>query len=170
MGGGGSYSTAEMQSVYSTVPADKANGHSLEEVLALCRDAVGVFYSISQLSHRTLVRVVFLLLCRDAIGVFYSPSQLSHRTLVRVVFLLLCRDAIGVFYRPSQLSHRTLVRVVFLLLCRDAIGVFYSPSQLSHRTLVGVFFFYSSAEMQSLYSTAPTNWVIQNISLILRSV
>ena len=46
-----------------------------------------------------------LLLCREAIVVFYSPSQLGHRTLVWGV-LLLCSDAIYVFYSPSRLGQR----------------------------------------------------------------
>ena len=47
-------------------------------------------------------------------------------------------------------------RWAVLPLCSDAVGVFYSPSRLDHRTLdEGV---YLSAEMQSVYSTAPVDW------------
>ena len=53
---GGSYPTTEPLSVYSTVPADWVIGYSLwEGVLPLYRAAVDVFYSPSQLGHRTLV-------------------------------------------------------------------------------------------------------------------
>ena len=41
---------------------------------------------------------------------------------------------------------------------RDAVGVFYSPNQLGHRTLVIAKGSYTWAEMQSVYSTAPTDW------------
>ena len=51
---GKSLLSAEMQSVYFTAPTNLTTGHSLGEVLALCRDAVGVFYSPNQLDHRTL--------------------------------------------------------------------------------------------------------------------
>ena len=40
-----SYSSTEMQSVYSAAPADWIKGHSLWEVLLLYRDTVGVFSS-----------------------------------------------------------------------------------------------------------------------------
>ena len=39
--------------------------------------------------------------------------------------------------------------------CRDAVSVFCGPSRLDHRTLDGES--YSSAKMQSVYSTAPAN-------------
>ena len=42
--------SAAVQSVYSEVPVDWITGHSLGEVLSLCREAVGVFYSTSRLS------------------------------------------------------------------------------------------------------------------------
>ena len=79
-------------------------------VSPLCRDAVGVFHSLSRLSYRTLVEGV-LPLCRDAVGVFYSSSQLGYRTLVGGI-LPLYRDAVGVFYSPSWLGqiHRELCK------------------------------------------------------------
>ena len=46
-----------------------------------------------------------------------------------------------------------------LPLCREAVGVFYSSSRMGHPKLI-VGTSYSSAEMQSLYSTAPVNWAI----------
>ena len=44
-----SYLSAEIQSVYSTAPADWATGDSFGGVLPLCRDTVGVFYCPSRL-------------------------------------------------------------------------------------------------------------------------
>ena len=53
--GGGSYPSAEKQSVYSTAPDDWIKGHSLEKgALLLCRDAVGVFYSPNRLGNCNL--------------------------------------------------------------------------------------------------------------------
>ena len=146
--------------------------YSLEGVLPLCTDAVGVFYSPSWLGHRTLIGGV-LLLCRDAVGVFYSPSWLGHRTLIGGV-LPLCRDAVDVFYSPSWLGHRTLIGGV-LLLCRDAIGVFYSPSWLDHRTLIGgvlplcrdaVDVFYSPSWLGKRWKVDKTNRKISFILII----
>ena len=73
-----------------------------------------------------------------------------------------------------------------LTLCRDALGVFYSPSRLGHRKIVGGGLFplqrctrcilqpqltgpqencwrgsFPSAEMHSVYSTAPADWAIE---------
>ena len=41
-----------MQSVYSTAPADWATRTLVGEVLPLCTDSVGVFYSTSRLGHQ----------------------------------------------------------------------------------------------------------------------
>ena len=48
---GESYPSAEMQSVYSAVSADWANTTLVGGVLPLCRDAVGVFCSLSRLGQ-----------------------------------------------------------------------------------------------------------------------
>ena len=53
----GSYSSAEIQSVYSTAPADWDTGHSLGVVLPLNIDAFGVFYHQSPLGHSILIVV-----------------------------------------------------------------------------------------------------------------
>ena len=51
----GSYLSAEMQSVYSTAPAEWVTGHSLMGwVLLLCQDSVSVFYSPSRLGNKIL--------------------------------------------------------------------------------------------------------------------
>ena len=67
---------------------------------------------------------------------------------------LFCKDAVGVFHSPSQQDHRALIGEV-LILCKDAVRAFYKPSQQGHMTLIGEF--YSSAEMQSVYSTGLAN-------------
>ena len=84
--GGGSYSSAEIQPMYSAAPADWAKGSptSLQRysryilqpqpigprgVLPLCKDIADVFYSLSRLGQGGV-----LLLCRDTADVFYSPS------------------------------------------------------------------------------------------------
>ena len=130
-GGGGSYLSAEMQSVYSAATANWATGHVVGGGSPLCRDAVSVFCSHSPLGHRTLV-----------VGGGVLP---------------LCRDAVSVFCSHSQLGHRTLVVGGVLPLCRDAVSVFCSHSPLGHRTLVVGGVSYLSAEMQSVYSIAPAD-------------
>ena len=66
-----------MQSMYSTVPAEWATGHSL-----------GKSYPSAE---------------KQAVGVFYSPSWVGHRTLVGEV-LPLCREASSWCIRQPQLS------------------------------------------------------------------
>ena len=177
---GGILSSAEMQSANSSAPADCATGHSLRESYPPQRCNQCILQPQRQ-GHRTLVGGV-LSLCRDAISVFYSPNRQGHRTLVgggpvplqrcnqrilqpqptgsqdtRWGSPILCRDAISEFFSPNRLCHRTLVKGV-LSLFRDAISVFYNPSRLCHRIFVGGES-YPSAEMQSAYSTARTDWV-----------
>ena len=68
------YSTPPPQSVYFTVTPNWTT--RWWGVLPLCRDAVGVFYSLTQLGH-SLEGV--LPLCRDAVCLFYgSPNWLSQ--------------------------------------------------------------------------------------------
>ena len=61
-------------------------GHTLGEVLSLCRDAVSVSYSPSQLGLDGLVsypgHLLVLPFCRDAVSVSYSPSHLGLDGLV----------------------------------------------------------------------------------------
>ena len=57
------------------------------------------------MGYRTLVGGIFLL-CRDAVSVFYSPSQIGYWTLVGGI-LLLCRDAVGVLYSHPPPSDWT---------------------------------------------------------------
>ena len=71
---------------------------------------------------------------------------------------------------PTDWANLRLFSVVYpghslgvLPLCRDAVGVFYCSGRLGlrlfsviSRTLIGGFI--HSAEMQTVYSTAPTDW------------
>ena len=50
-----SYPSVEVLLVCSTTPSDRDTGHSLGEVLLLCRGAVGVFYNPTRLGHNTLI-------------------------------------------------------------------------------------------------------------------
>ena len=68
-------------------------------ILLLCREAVGVFYSLSRVGP--LVGSI-LLLPREAVGVFYRLNWLGH-LLGRI--LPLSREALGVFSSPSRLGH-----------------------------------------------------------------
>ena len=113
------YPFAEMQLVYSTASANWAThwGHLIPllrcswcilqpqptgtlvgGVLPLCWDAVGVFYSLSQLGH-SLGNLTPLQRCSQ----YILQPQLT-RPLVGGV-LSLCWDAVGVFYSLSQLGH-----------------------------------------------------------------
>ena len=83
---GGSYPSAEMQSVYSTTPADTAEDgllsypeHSLGWVLPLCRDAVGVFYNSSRHGWRWSI-----VISRTLVGVGLTPLQRCSRFILQL--------------------------------------------------------------------------------------
>ena len=120
---GGSYSSAEMQSVYSTVPADWVTRWESLTPLQRCSQ----FILQSQPTGLLVGRV--LQLDRDAVSVFYSQCI------------------------PQSQSTGLLVGKV-LHLYRDAVSLFYSPSRLGYSLGRS----YTSAEMQSMYSTLPADW------------
>ena len=96
--------SAEMQLVYSAAPANLATKTLIGKVLPLCRDAVGVFCSPSQLGHQdthweSLTPSAEMQLVYSA-----APANLATKTLIGRV-LPLCRDAVGVFCSPSQLNR-----------------------------------------------------------------
>ena len=62
-------------------------GHSFWGGLLLCRDLVSVFYSSSQLSHRTLIGGV-LSISRDALGELCSTSWLRQIKRIDILFNL----------------------------------------------------------------------------------
>ena len=114
-----SYPSAEMQSVYFTASADWA---LIEGVLPLCRDAVSVFYSLSQLgphwgSLTPLQRCSQSILQPQPTGPSlresYSSAEMqslyftasSDWALIEGI-LPLCRDAVSVFYSHSWLRHK----------------------------------------------------------------
>ena len=94
--------------------------------------------------------------CRDSVGVFYSPSWLAigHSLgkdltfLQRFSWCILQHQLTG----PQDIRWERV-----LLFCRDSVGVFYSPSWLGHSTLVGKGSYFS-AEIQLVFSTAPSDW------------
>ena len=72
-------SILQISSISAASPSDclvSYPGHSLEGVLPLYRETVGVFYCLSRLGQRILVEGV-LLLYKDAASVFYSLSRLA---------------------------------------------------------------------------------------------
>ena len=116
--------------------------------------------------------------CRDAIGVFYSPSQLGHSSGESYhsaeMWSVYCTapdewatrwGSLTTLQRCNQCivqPHPTGPLVGGVLpLCRDVIGVFYSPRRMGHALGES----YHSAEIQSVYCTAPSNWATRRGSL-----
>ena len=166
---GETFPSAEMQSVYSTVPADCTTHWGSLFPLQRCNQCI-----LQSQPTAPLIGGVFSL-CRDAISVFYSTSRLHHSlgesfpsAEMQSVYSTApadCTTHWGSLF-PLQRCNQCILQSqpttpliggVFSL-CRDAISVFYSPSRLHHS--LGESF--PSAEMQSVYSTAPadctTHW------------
>ena len=148
------------------------------EVLPLCKDAVGVFYSPADWATGHLLGGSY----PSAIGVFYSLNWLDHRSLFRggsypsaemqsVYFTasidLTTGHSLGQGVTPLQRCNRCILQPQLTWpqgtrwgsvspLCRDAIGVFSSPNRLDHRALVGAGS-HTSAEIKSVYSIAPAD-------------
>ena len=124
-------------------------------VLTLCREAVGVFYSPSLLSHQDIRWGSLTPLQRSSRCILQPQLIGPPGTLVGGV-LLLCRDRSRCILQP-QLIEPPGHSLGSLPLCREAVGVFYSPSLLGHQGhSLGES--YPSAEKQSVYSTAPAYW------------
>ena len=102
-----------------------------------------------------------------------APAYWATGHLLRESLLSICRNAVystapvdwttrcGSLTPPQRCSRcilqPQLTRPLIagdLPLCRDAVGVSYSPSWLDHSLSES----YPSAEMQSVYSTAATDW------------
>ena len=160
-----------MLSVYSTAPADWATRWQWGLTpLQRCYRSI-----LQPQPTEPLVGSGVLPLFRDAIGLFYSPSRLSHSLAVGSypssemlsVYSTAPADwatrwqwgltPLPRCYRSILQPQPTepLVGSGVLPLFRDAIGLFYSPSRLSHSLAVGS---YPSSEMLSVYSTAPADW------------
>ena len=155
--GGGTFPFSEMQSVYSTAPSDWATGHSLQDTrwgwdLPLFRDAVGVFYCPIRLGYRTLV-----------VGVGLTPFQRCSRCIL--LYSTAPSDwATGHSLWGWDLGLTPFQRCSRRILC--PIRVFYCPTapiRLGYTRCGGgdthcgggTFPF---SEMQSVYSTAPSDW------------
>ena len=147
-------SSADMLFVYSTASADWAIGYSLRGVLPLCRDAVGVFYSLSWLGNKTLVEGSLITAEMQSVYSTASADWAIGHSLRGVLSLQRCSRCI----LQPQLTGPQDTRWWESYLCRDAVGVFYSLSWLGNRTLVVGSFI--SAEMQSVNSTASADWAI----------
>ena len=52
----------------------------------------------------------------------------------------------------------------FLSLCIDAVGVVYRPNRLGHQVIQREGGSYPSAEMQSVYFTAPDDWTTRTLA------
>ena len=142
------YSSGEMQLVYSTTPVNWATRCESLAPLQRCSWCI----LPPQSTGPPVVKVLHL--CRDAVGVFYRPSQLGHPLWKS------CTSAeMQLVYSTAQSTGPPVVKVLHL--CRDAVGVFYRPSQLGHPLWKSC----TSAEMQLVYSTAPVNWATRCESL-----
>ena len=153
---GGVLPSEEMQSVYSTSPADCTTGHSFEESYPLKRCSQCILQPQPTVPQDTRWRSLApLRRCSQCILQPQPtvPQDIRWRSLTPPP----CGDAVSVFYNPSRLCHKTLVSGI-LPPCGDAVSVFYNPRRLCHETLVGGVL--SPAEMQSVYSTTPFDWAL----------
>ena len=162
---GESYPSAEMQSVYSTAPTDRA---LLGEVLPLSSDAVGVFYNHNRLgphwgSLTPLQRFSRCILqpqqTKPSLGKSHPSAQMQSvysttttNSALTGEVLPLCRDSVGVFYSHNRLSP-PWVSLTPQLRCSRCI---LQPQQT--RPSLGKS--YPSAKIQSVYSTAPMDWAL----------
>ena len=181
-----SYPSAEMQSAYSTVSADWATRTLIERVLPFCRDAVGIFYSLSRLGHQDTYWESLTPLQRCSRHILqpqptgppghllresYPSAEMQSaystasadwatRTLIERV-LPLCRDAVGIFYSLSRLGHQDTYWESLTPLQRCSRHILQPqptgpPGHLLRES-------YPSAEMQSAYSTASADWATRTL-------
>ena len=138
---GESYPLAEMQSVYSTAPADWATGWGSLTPLQRCSRCIQQPRLIGPLAGGVLPP------CRDAVGVFNSPGWLGHSpgesyppAEMQSVYSTAPADwatRLGSL-TPLQRCSRCIQqpRLIGPLAggvlppCRDAVGIFYCPSWL----------------------------------------
>ena len=174
---GGVLPSAEMQSMYSISQTDWSTGHSLGESYPLQKCSQCILYP--KPTGLQDIRWGSLALCRNAVNVFYIPNRLVYRTFVGGVLpsaemqsmysisqtdwstghslgesypLQKCSQCI-LYPKPTGLQD---IRWGSLALCRNALNVFYIPNRLVYRTFVGGVL--PSAEMQSMYSISQTDW------------
>ena len=154
---GAFYSSAEMQSAYSTAQADRTGTG--------CRNAVGVFYSSSRSDRHRLPKCSRRILqlkpigqatvaemrsayttapadrtgtgCRNAIGVFYSSSRSDRQRLPKVCSrrILQLKPIGQATVAEMQSAYSTAQADRTGNGCRNAIGVFYSSSRSDRQRL-----------------------------------
>ena len=138
---GESYSSAEMQSVYSTdkATADRDIGDSLGEVLPPLRGYIQCILQPQptgpQETHWEGPNSHY----SDAVCVFYSHSRQDHRRLI-----------------GRSLTPITRMHSVYSTVAADWV---------TEHALVGS---YPSAELQSVYFTAQANWAMRYIQKVSR--
>ena len=138
------WSVTHLQRCSQCILQLQSTGPLVRGVLPLCRDAVSVFYNSNRLDH--------------LYGVSYPSAEMQSVYSTTPIDWTTCTGSLTPLQRCSQCilqlqSTGPLVRGV-LPLCRDAVSVFYNSNRLDH--LYGES--YPSAEMQSVYSTAPADW------------
>ena len=127
------------------------NSHPRVFLIKLTKPPADSFYRPWQ-GGQLLHEQSFIFTSRHFIN-FFSSIALQHTHAIREYFHVWCH----VFYSEWSKS-----------LCRDAVGILYKPRWLGwdcltypgHSLWVGS---YPSAEMQSVYSTVPANWVDKKI-------
>ena len=160
-----SYSSAEKQSVYSTAHSRLG---PVGRILPFCRDAVGVFNSAQPIGacweNLTLLQRSSRYIQQPTadwglLGESYPSAEMqsvystapSRLGLVGRI-LPFCRDAVGVFYSPQPIGA-----------CWENLTLLQRSSRCIQQPtadwgLLGES--YPSAEMQSVYSTAPADRAI----------
>ena len=157
-----SYLSSEMQSIYFSVPADRAT--LLVGVLPLFRDAVDIFFGLRRLGYTPCGNLTSLQRCsryifsvsadwvtllvgvlplfRDAVDIFFGPADWA--TLL-VGVLPLFRDAVDIFFGLRRLGYNPCWSLTSLQRCSRYI--FRSPPTRLHSLWES----YLSSEMQSIY-------------------
>ena len=166
VGSGGSFPSAEMQSVYSTAPADWATGHSFVGGGLTPSAAVQSVYFTAPADWTTghSLVVVVVVLPSAEMQSEYSTAPADWAT---------GHSFVGVGLTPLQRYSQYILQLQpigpqdtrccwwwwgGLPLSRDAVSIFYSPSRLGNRTLICWSGSYPSAAIQSVYFTAPVDW------------
>ena len=98
-------SSTEKQTVYSTAPADWATRHSLGEVLLLCREAVGVFYSPNRVVHRTLAGEV-LSLAEEQSVYFTAPADCASGLSLKESYTFTVKQSVYSNPHPTDWATR----------------------------------------------------------------
>ena len=177
-----------MQSVYSTAPADSTNwilvggvlhlllkcsrfilqpqstgppGYSLGESYPFCRDAVGVFYSLSGLDQLD-TRWWSLTPSAEMQSVHSAaPTDWATRALVGI-FLHLLQRCSQCILQPQRTRPTGYSLGESYSFCWNAVGSLCNHNRLGHQDTRWDILT-RSAVMQSVYSTTPAEWAIYSI-------